>query len=189
MSRPTVTGVILSGLILAGLPFLAIAQHWHVQAKDARFAVPSQLAFHDYTENVDIDSEINRLDLEQLSGTDNISVRDTVYVHMASGPGMIAYPFGISKTRTASKREEHAFSLRGTVMAREGAIIDIRYNFETFLPTREMKPALASRVDAPVLAELAVNDHSVARLVAIEIGGVRYPYRVIEKPVLKGLTR
>ena len=30
MSRPTVTGVILSGLILAGLPFLAIAQHWHV---------------------------------------------------------------------------------------------------------------------------------------------------------------
>lgn len=189
MSRPTAAGVILSGLILAGLPFIAIAQHWHVQANDARFDVPSELAFYSYTENVDIKSEINRLDLGELSGPDNIRVRDTVYIHMAAGPGKIAYPFGISKARAASKREEHAFSVRGKVMAREGTVIDIRYNFETFLPTREMKSAIEKPITGPVQAELAVNSQSVARLVALEINGKRYAYRVMEKPVLKGLTR
>lgn len=189
MSHPSKAGVIISGLILAGLPFLAIAQHWHVQASDARFTVPAKLSVHSYTENVDIYSEINRLDLDELSGTDNIRERDTVFVHMASGPGTIAYPFGISKSRARTRTEEHAFSVRGTVMARKGKIIDVKYNFETFLPTREMKAVISRSPSRYVNIELAANQQSVTRLVAVQIDGMRYPYRVIEKPVLKGLTQ
>lgn len=189
MSRPSLAGTIISGLILAGVPFVAIAQHWHVQAKDDRFVVLSELYPLGHSENVDISSEINRLDLEELSGSDNIKARDSVYVHMAAGPEKIAYPFGISKTKTKIRSDEHAFSVKGTVRHKEGSVIDVRYNFETFLPSKDMTSALNSGTPSVVQVELAVNKQATARLVAIEINGQRYPYRVIEKPELNGLTR
>ncbi len=189
MSRPSPAGIVISGIILAGLPFIAIAQHWHVESKDVRFAVPSQLEPQPYSENVDIDTEINRLNLDDLSGTDNIQVNDKVYIHMATGPDLIAYPFGISKNKARTRRGEHAFAIRATVTSREDREIEVRYNFETFLPSRNMKSVLSAMRNIPAAVELSVNQNSVARLVAVNIDGTRYPYRVIEKPVLKGLTR
>ncbi len=189
MQNPTFSGVIISGFILAGLPFAAIAQHWHVASKDVLFAVASDLSAQQNIENVDIQSEINTLDLSELTGVNNIHAWDTVFVHMATGPGKIAYPFGLSREKPVMNTSEHAFAVRGTVTAREGDIITLRYNFETFLPTQEMRPLVANGLKPGAEVELAVNRKAVARLVAVKIDGVRYPYRVIEKPVLKGFTQ
>ncbi len=186
--NPSLSGIFLSGFILAGLPFVAIAKHWHVAAQDARFEMPSQLTIEPLG-SVDIQSEINKLDLSELTGTDNVREWDTVYVHMAYGPNLIAYPFGISKTKPRIRKGDQAFALRGTVTKKEDTTITVHYNFETFSPSGEMKPLLFGDRAADTKVEIAVNRASVARLVAVEVDGVRYPYRVMEKPVLKGLTR
>lgn len=139
--------------------------------------------------NVGIVFELNTLDLNEVAGTDNIHPHDIVYIHMQPGPGLIAYPFGISKDKPRTHKDEEAFSIRGTVTSREGKIIKLRYNFDAFAPTQDMKPLFSKGQSRLAQVELAVNKQSVARLAAIELGGVRYPYRVMEKPVLKGLTQ
>lgn len=188
--KSSVSGMILSGVLLAGLPFLAIAKHWHIESNDVRFEVPSTLFSSFDTENVDSLSEINTLDLSELTGTDNLRVWDTAYLHMAPGPDLIAYPFAITHEMPNTHRDPYAFSIRGTVVEREGDIIRMRYNFETFLPTHDLKPVIEMGArEQGATIELAVNQQAVARLVAVNIEGVRYPYRVIEKPVLKGLTQ
>lgn len=189
MRAPSLVRIFLAGLILAGLPFVAIAQHWHIASKDARFEILTELTLKPDAANVEITSEITQLDLNDLSGTNNVQRWDTVYVHMASGPGLIAYPFGISKDRPRSRRDKHSFNLRAFVTEREGDIITLRYSFDTFLPSRDMKPLLRGAKYPQTRIEVAVNSQSVARLVAVELDGIRYPYRVIEKPELKGLTK
>ena len=189
MLRPSFMRIMIAGLILAGLPFVAIAQHWHITSKDARFEVLTELSVKPDAANVEITSEITQLNLSELTGTNNIKRWDTVYVHMASGPGLIAYPFGISKDRPRGRRDKHAFSLRAFVTEREDDLITLKYSFDTFLPSQDMKPLLRGATYPQTRVEVAVNSQSVARLVAVELDGVRYPYRVIEKPVLKGFTR
>ena len=189
MSAPSASRIFLSGVILAGIPFIAIAQYWHIASQDARVAFPSELVTPVDTNNVGIMFELNSLDLAEVSGTDNIHPFDVVYVHMQPGPGLIAYPFGISKDKPKIDKNETAFSIRGTVISREGSVINLRYNFDAFFPTREMKPLLSPGQARHARVELAVNKQSIARLAAVELDGVRYPYRVMEKPVLKGLTQ
>ena len=154
-----------------------------------RVAVSSDLTARQDIENVDIKSEINTLDLSELTGTNNLQVRDTVYIHMAMGPGKIAYPFGVSRERPKTRKNTYAFAIRGTVTQRDGDQVTLRYNFEKFLPTHEMKPLVHTGTNPGTEVEIAINRKAVARLVAVKIDGVRYPYRVIEKPVLKGFTQ
>lgn len=189
MLRPSFLRILVSGLILAGLPFVAIAQHWHITSKDMRFELPTELTASETNGNVEIRSEINQLDLNELTGTDNVRKWDTVYIHMASGPGLIAYPFGISKNRPRGRRDRHAFTLRGFVTERTDDIISLRYSFDNFLPSQDMKPFLRGKTYAQTRVEVAVNSHAVPRLVAVELDGNKYPYRVIEKPVLKGFMK
>lgn len=189
MTTPSASRIVLAGIILAGLPFVAIAQYWHIASKDARVTFPSELISISEAGNVAILFELNTLDLNEVAGTDNIHPHDVVYIHMQPGPGLIAYPFGISKDRPKVHKDEQAFSIRGTVTSREGKVIKLRYNFDAFAPTHEMKPLFFEGQSRLGNVEIAVNNQSVARLAAIELGGVRYPYRVMEKPVLKGLTQ
>lgn len=187
--RPSFTRILIAGLILAGLPFVAIAQHWHITSKDMRFELPTELTASVTGANVEIKSEITQLDLNDLTGTDNIDKWDTVYVHMAGGPGLIAYPFGISKDRPKGRRDRHAFSVRAFVTEREGDVLSLRYSFDTFLPSQDMKPFLRGATYSQTRVEVAVNNQAIPRLVSVELDGIKYPYRVIEKPVLKGLTK
>lgn len=184
MGRNKSRGILLSGLILAGFPLMAIAKHRHIETQDIRFEVPSVMETKAGAENVGLWSEINALDLNELSGTDNIKRWDTVYVHMATGPGLIAYPFGISKDRPVAHKDNRAFSIRGKVMKRDNKTITVRYNFETFLPSQNLKSIVTADHNDDLMVELAVNDQSVARLVALTVDGVRYPYKMIETPVL-----
>ena len=184
--KSSLSGMLISGILLAGLPFVAIAKHLHIEDQDIRFAVPSEITSSYSSENVDSATEINTLDLSELTGSDNLKVWDTVYIHMAPGPDLIAYPFAVTHEMPNTRRDPYAFSIRGTVTEREGDIIKMRYNFETFLPTQDLKPVLESgpRTQTAQI-ELAVSPQAIARLVAVNIEGVRYPYRVIEKPVLR----
>lgn len=185
--KSSLSGVIVSGMLLAGLPFVAIAKHWHIEAKDVRFEVPSSVSTKFSSENVDLWTEINTLDISELTGTDHVRQWDTIYVHMAKGPDLIAYPFAITHEMPRAKRDGYAFSVRGTVTEREGTTIKLKYHFETFLPPRQVRNLITDPDNTNTTIELAVNKQAVARLVSVNINGVRYPYRVLEKPVLRGL--
>jgi len=187
--KSSLTGIIVSGILLAGLPFVAIAKHWHIEAKDVRFEIPTNISQKSSSENVDLWTEINTLDLSELTGSDHIRQWDNVYVHMAKGPDLIAYPFAITHEMPRVRRDGYAFSVKGTVTEREDKIIKLRYHFETFLPPRTARNLISNPGDADTTIELAVNKQAVARLVSVNIDGVRYPYRVLEKPVLRGLSQ
>lgn len=186
--KASLSGIIISGLLLAGLPFLVIAKHWHVESRAPRFELMSEISVLPDAENMELRSEINRLDLSELSGTDAVEPRDSIYVHMATGPGMIAYPFSVTREKPMSKTDGYAFSIRGSVVERKDDIITVRYNFETFLPSRKLEQKLIARQTPNARIELAVNEQSIARLVNVRVDGESYPYRVIERPVLGGVN-
>lgn len=183
--KSSLTGIIISGILLAGLPFVAIAKHWHIEAQDVRFEILTDISYKSGSENVDLWTEINTLDLSELTGADNLRQWDSVYVHMAKGPDLIAYPFGVTHEMPRVRRDGYAFSIKGTITEREGDTIKLRYHFETFLPPRPVRNLIADPDHAGTKIELAVNKQAVARLVSVNIDGVRYPYRVLEKPVLR----
>jgi hypothetical protein len=185
MRSPSRVGVIISGVLLAGIPLLAIASHLHIESQDIRFEIPSALVPRANVDNIDIWSEINELDLSEMSGTDAISRWDDVYIHMATGPNLIAYPFAVTHDRPETHKDGYAFSIRATVIDKADKIITLRYNFESFLPTRELRPRLQTELSTRANIELAVNKHGVARLVAIKLDGLRYPYRVMDSPVFE----
>ena len=186
--KSSLTGVLVSGMLLAGLPFMAIAKHWHIEAKDVRFEIPTSVTTKFNSENVDLWTEINTLDIAELSGADHIKQWDTIYVHMAKGPDLIAYPFAVTHEMPRTIRDGYAFSVKGTVTEREGSIITLKYHFESFLPPRQVRHLITDPDTPNTTIELAVNKQAVARLVSVNINGVRYPYRVLEKPVLRGIA-
>ncbi len=188
MAKTSPIGAILSGIVLAGLPLLAIARHRHIETQDVRFVVPATVMPRSDVENLDIWSEINSLDLSELSGTNMVQRGDVVYIHMAAGPDKIAYPFAITPYRPDSDGTTF-FSIRGKVTDRQDDTIIVRYNFETFLPPQALKTVVRQRSDYKASVEVAVNQKAIGRLLAVEVDGVRYPYRMIENPLLKGFTQ
>ena len=186
--RPLMT-TILTGIILGGFPLMAIARHSYIEEQDVRLIVPSNISPRADVENFDIWSDINRLDLDQLSGPDSFLRGQTIYVHFSRGPDKIAYPFAVTNQRPDSL-EKNVFVVRGKVTGRDDSALIIRYNFETFLPSRDIKQLIMNNPSASVMVELAINDQGAARLTTIEIEGEEYPYRKIEVPAaLEGFTQ
>ena len=165
-----------------------IAKHWHIENRAPRFVLSSMITPVPNAENMEIMTEINILDLDDLAGTDQIRSRDTVFVHMAMGPENIAYPFAITRDKPHAKSDNYAFYIKGQVVDVDSKIATIRYNFETFLPSRQLGERIGQTRNPDVQIELAVNDQAVARLVAVQVDGTKYPYRVIERPVLGRLS-
>ena len=190
MSRMrTLSASFMTGIILAGFPLLAIARHSYIEDQDIRFSVPSNISPRADIENFDIWSDINKLDLDQLSGRDGFLRGQTIYVHFSKGPNTIAYPFAVTSQKPENLGQ-NVFVIRGKVTGRENNNLVIRYNFETFLPSKKVKQLIHETPSSTAMVELAVNDQGIARLFAIEIEGKKYPYRKIEVPeALEGLTQ
>lgn len=185
--RRTLISTILTGVLLAGFPLMAIARHNYIQEKDVKFEVQTSITPRVNVENFDIWSDINRLDLNELTGGDNYLRGQTVYVHMSKGPNAIAYPFAVtSETR---ENEKDVFSIKGKVTGRQENMLLVRYNFETFLPSDALRDVVYSTPNATSSAVLAINDQGVPRLVSVTVDGEVYPYRRSEGFALNGLTQ
>ena len=185
----TLSATLLTGILLAGFPLLAIARHSYIEDQDIRFSVPSNISPRADVENFDIWSDINKLDLGDLSGPDGFLRGQTIYVHFSMGPNTIAYPFAVT-TQRPSNLDNKVFVIRGKVTGREDNSLIVRYNFETFLPSKTIKQLVHDAPSAPAMVELAVNDQGIARLLAVEIDGQKHPYRKIEVPeALEGFTQ
>jgi len=179
---------IITGLILAGFPLLAIARHSYIQDQDVHFEVQSSVSPRADVENFDIWSDINMLDLSELSGSDAFLRGQTVYVHMSKGPQRIAYPFAVT-SEPPENPEASVFAIRGKVTGREGDTLIVRYNFETFLPPNDLRSVIRLAPNQPAKTVLAVNNQGMARLVSVEVDGKSYAYRKLSVPELNGLTQ
>lgn len=178
---------ILTGILLAGFPLMAIARHNYIQEKDVKFEVQTSITPRVNVENFDIWSDLNRLDLEDLTGNDNFLRGQTVFVHMSKGPNAIAYPFAVTSEKRQSEKD--VFSIKGKVTGRQDNMLLVRYNFETFLPSDALREVVYSTPTAKSSAVLALNDQGVPRLVSVTVDGKIYPYRRSEGFALNGLTQ
>lgn len=186
--KRTFGALVLTGVLLAGFPLGAIARHNYIQEQDIQFEVPSAISPRIGVENFDIWSDINFLDLNELTGGDNFLRGQTVYVHLSKGPNKIAYPFAVTADRPETN-DPNVFSIRGRVAGRQNNHLQVRYNFETFLPPEQVRSIFLSAPNTPSSVILAVNDQGVPRLVSIEIEDKSFPYRKMEVPALSGLTQ
>lgn len=186
--RRTIGALFLTGVILAGFPLGAIARHNYIQEKDVQFEVTSAISPRVGVENFDIWSEINFLDLSELTGGDNFLRGQTVYVHMSKGPEKIAYPFAVTAERPETN-DPTVFSIKGRVAGRQNNHLQIRYNFETFLPPDSVRTIFLNDPNTPSSVVLAVNNQGVPRLVSVEIDQQSFPYRKMDVPALSGLTQ
>ncbi len=186
--KRTFGALILTGILLAGFPLGAIARHNYIQEQDVQIEVKSAISPRVGVENFEIWSEINFLNLEELSGGDNFLRGQTVYVHMSKGPSNVAYPFAVTSDRPITN-DTSVFAIRGKVTGRENDSLQVRYNFETFLPSKDVKSIFRNNPNTPSTAMLAINDQGIARLVSVKVNGEIYPYRRMEVPALNGLSQ
>lgn len=186
--KHTIGALLLTGVLLAGFPLGAIARHSYIQEQDVRFEVKSAISPRVGVENFEIWSEINFLNLTELSGGDNYLRGQTVFVHMSKGPGNVAYPFAVTSDRPITN-DTSVFAIRGKVTGRENNFLQVRYNFETFLPPKEIRSIFRNNPNSPSTAMLAINDQGVARLVSVDVNGETYPYRKTDVPALNGLRQ
>lgn len=186
--RRTLGALLLTGILLAGFPLGAIARHNYIQDQDVHFEVISAISPRAGVENFDIWSEINFLDLNELTGGDSFLRGQTVYVHMSKGPGKVAYPFAVTSDKPETN-DSSVFAVKGKVSGRQDNALQIRYNFETFLPPNDLKNLVMSNPNTPSTVILALNDQGMPRLVSIEIDGKSYPYRKMDVPSLSGFAQ
>lgn len=186
--KRTIGALLLTGILLAGFPLGAIARHNYIQEQDVQFEVNSAISPRVGVENFDIWSEINFLDLTELTGGDSFLRGQTVYVHMSKGPGKVAYPFAVTSDRPETN-DTSVFSIKGRVAGRQNDHLQVRYNFETFLPPETVRNIFLSDPNTPSSVVLAVNNQGVPRLVSVEIDQQSYPYRKMDVPALSGLTQ
>lgn len=179
--KRTFAGLLVTGIILAGFPLGAIARHNYIQEQDIHFEVISAISPRAGVENFDIWSELNFLDLSELSGGDSFLRGQTVYVHMSKGPGKVAYPFAVTSAKPETN-DKSVFAVKGKVTGRQNGSLQIRYNFETFLPPNDLKNIMLRDPNKPSTVILALNDQGVPRLVSIQVDGKSYPYRKMDVP-------
>ncbi len=183
--KRTILGLLMTGILLAGFPLGAIARHNFIQEQDVRIEVMSAISPRVGAENFNIWSELNFLDLTELSGGDNFLRGQTVYIHMSKGPDEVAYPFAITSDKPVTN-DSSVFSIKGKVTGREDNSLQVRYNFETFLPPKDLKKIIRQNPNTPSSVHLAINEQGVPRLVSIEVGGELFPYRKLEISSFKG---
>ncbi len=179
--RPSRIALIISLILMTGFPLAAIARHNHIQAQDIKFSVPISITPQVDTENFHIWSDINLLDLQELTGPDHFLRGQNVYVHMAMGPNSIAYPFAVTSTRPKTVGSQ-VFMIKGKVTGTEDQNLIVRYNFETFLPSHSVKSVVRENPGLPASARLAINERGQARLIGLKINGQDYAYRKAATP-------
>jgi len=184
----TLYSTLLTGLLLAGIPLVALARHNYIKAQDVRLELNSSISLPAGAENSHIWSEINMLNLSTLAGSDNFLRGQSVYVHMSKGPEKIAYPFAVTNDKPETT-DTNIFAIKGKVSGRENDALFVRYNFESFLPSAKLKSYIRNNPNALSKTLLAVNDQGIARLVSVEISGKRFPYRDADSVALLGFTQ
>lgn len=167
---------------------MAIARHNYIQDKDVKFTVQTSITPRVNVENFDIWSDINRLDLNDLTGGDSFLRGQTIYVHMSMSSENIAYPFAVTSEKPEANKKD-IFAIKGTVTGRQNNQLLVRYNFETFLPSGDLRDIIYARPNVKSSAVLAINDQGIARLVSVNVDGEIYPYRRIEGFALDGFTQ
>jgi len=186
--RQSLISTLLTGIILAGIPLMAMARHNYIHEKDVQIEILSAISPRAGAENFDIWSEINMLNLSELSGSDSFLRGQNVFVHMSKGPKKVAYPFAITG-KMPEISDPDIFAIRGKVSGKEDNILFVRYNFETFLPPKDLKSVIRNAPNSPSQTTLAINDEGISRLVSVEINGEVYPYRKTVLPAPNGLTQ
>jgi len=174
---------------MAGTPLVAIARHFHVQPTDFRFHVPANISQTLGEDRISIKTPIHILDMSTLTGVDDVSPDDIVYVHMAKGPDFLAYPFALTRSRPSTTDSPEMFSVRAQVVKMDQNNVSLRYTFDTISLTSALDEALIRNADISVKAEITVRPNASPLLTAIIIGEDRYSQRVIVKPELKAFTQ
>ena len=178
---------LVAALIIMGVfPVIAIGNHLNIQSQDNIFEVSAQISPRLGSDSYDIFSEINVLSLSELSGVDKIDERDIVLIHMAKGPGNVAYPFSITRENSILEHDGFAFTIKGQIVKLDGERATLKYNFESFLPTRKMEAALINSPYGEKQVRLAVNSQSTPRLTGIIFDGHTYRHSTIYNPLSTG---
>lgn len=189
MRRPSKIGMIFCGLILSGLPLLAVARHSHVENNQVNFSVPATISSRADSTQVSIWSDINVLNLSNLSGSDRIRRGETIYVSLAQGPNNIAYPFAVTHDKARTSIIDTAFTIKGTVTEVDNNRLIIRYSFESFIPVGDLAKRLNQHPIIDATLDLSVNNQSVPRMTSITIDDEIYAQRVMDAPLLKGFIQ
>lgn len=155
---------------------MAIARHSYIQKSDIHFEFQSIISPRADVENFDIWSDLNMLDLNEMFGDNRFVRGQTVYVHMSKGPGNIAYPFAVTRYKPDSINRS-IFMIKGKVSGIEAGQLLVRYNFEKFLPSSDLKSLVRTTRVQQGKTMIAINDQGVARLVSVSISGETYAYR------------
>ena len=170
---------VLAGLVLTGVPLLALASHIKGAPTDHTLLLPATVTQSTLGPRLWLD--ISMLSTDELAGDDDFSIGDVAYVHNAVDGEALLYPYAISQNR--AKITKGTVSLRAIVTAVNDDVLMLDFQFEDLAARSHIV-----RIGDDAQAEVSVNKRAVARLKAITIDGERTPYDLMEKPVLFGRT-
>lgn len=180
ITRRSVPRLLLSAMILGGIPALSLARQ-NVSPDTVTLALPATLSVTG--DRVQIDTVINEIDLSDLAGDKNMSVGDIVYLHLnlSSGGGdkavrQLNYPYAISQNRPL-RLDVQTLSLRGLVTEKDGDKLRLQYLFEDLPYRRGLSNHFSdvSTQDATII--LSVNHRAVGHVETIELNGESFAIR------------
>lgn len=192
----------LAGLALLILPFLAIAHQSYRIDSGVLIRVPVEIgpieissSHFGSTETVDLFSQtrlttpLNRISTKIMAGHNFFRAEEPVFVFLSPGPSDIWYPYAVAKRPPVRGCHiQSCLVLSGHIQSVEQDILNIRYQYESFVVSPKMAETLARPVQKNAEVLLSVGQDGYMTVRSLLIDGEILRQRTMPMSALLGLS-
>lgn len=201
-TRTSAGRYMLAGLALLILPFLAIAHQSYRIDSGILVRLPVEIGPIEIksghlgaSETVELFSQtrlttpLNRISTKIMAGHNFFQADEAVFVFLSPGPSDIWYPYAVSKRPPTQGCQAHScLVLSGHIQSVKHDILNIRYQYESFVLSPQMAKTLAQPIQksAEILLSVGQDGHTSVRSLLID--GQTLRQRTMPMSALLGLS-
>lgn len=139
---------------------------------------------------VGLNTHLNRISTKNLTGHNIFKAKEQVFVFLSPGPNDIWYPYAVSKRAPKSGcYVTSCLILSGRVVSTEQDVLNIRYQYEEYIPNPEMVVTFKGLQTANAELLLSVDRNGRTMVRALNVGGKQIDQRKLPIDALLGLTQ
>lgn len=190
--KPSLWRYVAAGLLLLLLPLFLTSYHAQQIKNGTTLRLPVTLKpqigpnykMTEIFSKYRLSTPLNRLSTADMAGQNHFRAQDPIFVFLSPGPSDIWYPYAVFKAPSGQACPlSDCLIVKGRVLSRVGDDMNIRYQFENYVPPHKTQMALdgatqtkASSVSANTQSLLlSINAKGQARLMSMIIEGQEYP--------------
>lgn len=163
--------ILLAGFILTALPAASLARQSITAERPLELTLPAN--FKTAASFIQLSTDINSLNLADLSGNTGIAIGDVIYVHLNTSAALdipstqlLRYPYAVSQNRPY-RSDDSTVSLRGVVTGRDDQTLSVSYHFEVIPSSKDLEDKLQRSENGTIT--LAVNRRAVGHVLSVKI--------------------